>query len=176
MEKQIQNLSEDLAEQQAINALLLEELRRMKEEKNTSNNNVPSESEGQHEDISSDFNENVGPSSTRCITNRPEESRFMASMTQLSVSSVNVPECKPSEDDDEIHRHTYESWKDLLLDTMKLAGIEDEATRFIIFKVKAGQRLLDIFKNTKSNADAPDSVSKPFSNALYRLQSYFGSG
>ncbi|XP_058822026.1 uncharacterized protein LOC131683769 [Topomyia yanbarensis] len=49
-------------------------------------------------------------------------------------------------------------------------------TKFTVFKVKAGSGLLEIYRNTKSNADSPDPNKAPFSNALHRLQSYFGSG
>lgn len=105
-----------------------------------------------------------------------EESRFLSSVNQLSISSIAVPECKPAVGDDEIHRHTFEMWRDLLMDCMALAGIEDEFTKFTVFKVKAGPRLLTIFRNTKSDAEAPDATINPFSNALHRLKLYFGSG
>lgn len=104
-----------------------------------------------------------------------EESRFFSSMNQLSVASINVPECKPTDDGD-IHRQTYELWIDLLMDSMRLAGIEDEHTMFTVFKVKAGVKLLEIFRNTKSQQDDPDVETRPFSNAMQRLKSYFGSG
>ncbi|XP_062705537.1 uncharacterized protein LOC134287558 isoform X2 [Aedes albopictus] len=104
-----------------------------------------------------------------------EESRFLSSVNQLSVSSISVPECKPMAGEDEIHRQTFEMWRDLLLDCMALAGIEDEATKFTVFKVKAGPRLLAIFKNTKSDSEAPDVSISPFENAMYRLKLYFGS-
>lgn len=104
-----------------------------------------------------------------------EESRFLSSMNQLSVASINVPECKPTDDGD-IHRQSFELWKDLLVDSMSLAGIEDEHTRFTVFKVKAGTKLLEIFRNTKSQNDDPDPITKPFANAMQRLKSYFGSG
>lgn len=42
--------------------------------------------------------------------------------------------------------------------------------------MKAGQRLLEIFRNTKSHAEAPNPDSAPFSNAMHRLKTYFGSG
>lgn len=105
-----------------------------------------------------------------------EESRFLSSVNQLSVSSITIPECKPLEGDDEIHRHTFEMWRDLLIDSIALAGVEDELTKFTIFKVKAGPRLLTIFKNTKTDTEAPDATISPFSNALHRLKLYFGSG
>nr|XP_029713492.1 uncharacterized protein LOC115257730 [Aedes albopictus] len=107
--------------------------------------------------------------------NTHEESRFLSSMNQLSVASINVPECKPADDGD-IHRQTYELWKDLLVDSMNLAGIDDEHTMFTVFKVKAGVKLLEIFRNTKSQQDDPDVENRPFSNAMQRLKSYFGSG
>lgn len=103
------------------------------------------------------------------------QSRFLSSMNQLSVASVSVPECKPADDGD-IHRQTYETWKDLLIDSLKLAGIEDEHTMFTVFKVKAGIKLLEIFRNTKTQQGDPDPESKPFSNAMNRLKTYFGSG
>ncbi|XP_062553824.1 uncharacterized protein LOC134219143 [Armigeres subalbatus] len=105
-----------------------------------------------------------------------EESRFMSSVNQLSVSSISVPECKPGDGDDEIYRHSYETWRELLEDTLRLAGVDDESTKFTIFKIKAGPRLLRIFRNTKSQHDAPDAAIEPFANAMHRLKSYFGSG
>lgn len=33
-----------------------------------------------------------------------------------------------------------------------------------------------MFRNTKSDTDAPDATTEPFSNALHRLKQYFGSG
>lgn len=113
--------------------------------------------------------------STRNTAPSMEESRFLSSMNQLSVASINIPECKPSDDGD-IHRQSFELWKDLLVDSMKLAGIEDEATKFTVFKIKAGQRLLEIFRSTNSSDQAPDQIISPFSNAMHRLRSYFGSG
>lgn len=115
--------------------------------------------------------------SQTCFTRNgsQEESRFLSSMNQLSVASINVPECKPTDDGD-VHRQTFEVWKDLLVDSMNLAGIDDEHTMFTVFKVKAGIKLLQIFRNTKSQNDDPDPQTRPFSNAMHRLKSYFGSG
>lgn len=124
-----------------------------------------------------DFDRGTGFSSTQrpsAVANM-EESRFYTSINQLSVASVSIPECKPT-DDGEIHRQSFEAWKDLLVDSMTLAGIEDEQTKFIIFKVKAGAMLLEIFKNTKSSNEDPDVDNFPFENAMSRLKSYFGSG
>ncbi|XP_062710020.1 uncharacterized protein LOC134288637 [Aedes albopictus] len=131
------------------------------------------------EDGSIGFVHAIGPSSTQRAAlplANAEESRFMSSVNQLSVSSIHVPECKPMEGDVEIYRYSYEAWRELLEDTMRLAGVEDEATKFTIFKIKAGARLLQIYRNTRSQTDSPDATTEPFSNALHRLKTYFGSG
>ncbi|XP_055534396.1 uncharacterized protein LOC129723923 [Wyeomyia smithii] len=130
------------------------------------------------EDRSEDFvgttehanTERVDPSVTL------QESRFISSVNQLSVSSLTIPECKPLVDEEEITRHCYELWKDLLCDSMKLAGIQDEETKFVLFRIKAGSRLLGIYNNTKSTDGAPDQKTHPFSNALHRMKLYFASG
>lgn len=123
------------------------------------------------------FSGNAVPSSTRRQGNETgvEMSRFMTSVNQMSISSISVPECKPPVTGEQIGRRDYESWIDLLSDSLKLAGVEDEPTKFVIFKVKAGPILLDIFKNTKSTVEAPDEMELPYSNALFRLKTYFGS-
>lgn len=130
------------------------------------------------EDGSVDFDGATRPSSTRRVEPSVsfQESRFVSSVNQLSVSSLSIPECKPLAENEEINRPCYEMWKDLLLDSLKLAGIEDEETKFVLFRIKAGPRLLGIYNNTKSVDGAPDPESCPFSNALHRLKSYFGSG
>ncbi|XP_065082751.1 uncharacterized protein LOC135705106 [Ochlerotatus camptorhynchus] len=128
-----------------------------------------------------EFNGNVGPSSTHRQASRPgnesgnELSRFMSSMNQMSISSISVPECKASVEGEQIGRRDFEAWKDLLTDSLKLAGVNDEATQFVLFKVKAGSMLLEIYKNTKSSVEAPNAELYPFSNALFRLKAYFGS-
>jgi hypothetical protein len=111
-----------------------------------------------------DFGNGAQMSSTRRgeILSALEDSRFVSSMNQLSVASVNVPECKPSIEGEDIHRHSFEMWKELLIDSMALAGIQDEITKFTVFKVKAGERLLEVFRSTKSSLDAPDAVIYPF--------------
>ncbi|XP_065092733.1 uncharacterized protein LOC135713536 [Ochlerotatus camptorhynchus] len=100
----------------------------------------------------------------------------MSSVNQISISTVNVPECKSSVEGEEIGKFEFESWKDLLLDSMTLAGITDEPTKFIVFKVKAGFKLMEIYKNTTTMVDAPDPEAHPFTNAMHRLKTYFGSG
>lgn len=127
------------------------------------------------------FGSDIGHSSTQHNGNgggepTMEVSRFMSSVNQISISTVNVPECKSSVEGEEIGKFEFETWKDLLIDSMTLAGITEEPTQFIVFKVKAGSKLMEIYKNTKTTADAPDPESHPFTNAMYRLKTYFGSG
>lgn len=132
-------------------------------------------------DSSIEFRRALGPTSTQRMNasatiGSAEGSRFIASVTQLSLSSINIPECKPLDGDDEIYRYSYEAWKELLEDTMRLAGVEDEQTKFTLFKIKAGARLLQIFRNTKSHGECPNPETEPFANAMHRLKTYFGSG
>lgn len=176
----LETVLKELAAAKASNALLNEEWSKAQETIRSLQTtlNLP---RSEASDVNSDeFNGAVGPSSTHHHGNQRESStelsRFMTSINQMSVSSVTVPECKPSTGSEEIGRQDFEAWKDLLVDSMKLAGITDEATQFIIFKVKAGQKLLEIFKNTKSTSDGPDQDDHPFLNAMFRLKSYFTSG
>nr|XP_029720578.1 uncharacterized protein LOC115262318 [Aedes albopictus] len=125
-----------------------------------------------------EFGSDIGPSSTKRNhggESAAEVSRFMSSVNQISISTVNIPECKSSVEGEEIGKFEFESWKDLLVDSMTLAGITDEPTQFIVFKVKAGAKLLEIYKNTTTTADSPNPDVFPFTNAMQRLKAYFGS-
>lgn len=157
-------------------AELLEEIKQLKEENEQlrkSNTQVIAITTNNDEAETS-----VGSNGTQQTDSsvKNEESKLLSSVHQLSISSLNVPECKPAVEGEGIQRHSFEMWRDLLVDSMKLLGVQDESTMFTIFRVKAGQQLLEIFKNTKADSNAPDEKEFPFSNALHRLKSYFGSG
>lgn len=174
-------LEKQLVEERTRSALLIEELRKARDDMRELKTTVDQLKSGSMHPTSEsevEFDGGTRPSSTRqnVISRTFEESRFLTSVNHLSMSSINIPECKPGEEGDEIHRHTFESWKDLLIDSMNLAGVTDEQTRFTIFKVKAGSRLLEVFKNTKSTNDAPAAETQPFANAMHRLKTYFASG
>lgn len=127
-------------------------------------------------DLSSvDLSDGLSSTKQASSVTSAEESKFFSSMNQLCLASLNVPECKPSDEGD-IHRQTFEQWKELLLDNLRLAGIEDEGTKFTVFRVKAGSRLLEIFRNTMTHEGFADPDTDPFTNAMQRLRSYFGSG
>lgn len=127
-----------------------------------------------------EFEADLGPSSTRQRSRRQNEStvemsRFVSSMNQMSVSSISVPECKPGTDGEDISKVDFEAWQDLMSNSLALAGITEEATKFVVFKVKAGQKLLEIYRATETSDEAPDEKLLPFSNAMFRLRMYFAS-
>ncbi|XP_055605745.1 uncharacterized protein LOC129753919 [Uranotaenia lowii] len=104
-----------------------------------------------------------------------EETRFASSINQLALSTIAVPECKPLAEGEEIDRQTFDMWLEMLNNCMDLAGISDELTQFTVLKVKSGPRLLQIYKNTRSDENAPDPSLQPYSNAVHRMKAYFGS-
>nr|XP_029713712.1 uncharacterized protein LOC115257882 [Aedes albopictus] len=104
-----------------------------------------------------------------------QHSMIMSSMSNLSFASLQVPECKPIEGEEEIDRKSYEQWKQTLEASMQLAGVTDETTKINIFRIKAGHKLLDVLESTVSNAESPDIVVNPYSNAVHRLSTFYGS-
>lgn len=167
-------LKKELKSEKARIASLLNEITQLREEnERLRNSNTDTITLATNDD---DVEDNMSDSHQLEPSVNREESKLLSSVHQLSISSLNVPECKPAAEGEGIQRHSFEMWRDLLVDSMKLLRVQDELTMFTIFKVKAGQQLLEIFKNTKSDLQAPDAEKFPFSNALYRLKSYFGSG
>lgn len=132
----VEHLVQELEEEKAKNARLEKELQRslkINEEHQTGTSLTEDDSVQHNPNI--EFNAENRLCSTRNMvsTHSLEESRFLSSMNQLSVASINVGECKASEDG-EIHRQTFELWKDLMIDSLKLAGIEDESTKFTVLR------------------------------------------
>ncbi|XP_062557465.1 uncharacterized protein K02A2.6-like [Armigeres subalbatus] len=174
---------QELSEANSSNAHLAEELAKAQATIRALQGNLSSPRCESEETNSVEFDNGLGPSSTKRQTesNRHsghatvELSRFVSSMNQISVSSISVPECKASAEGEDISRHDFEAWQDLLTNSMALAGISDETTQFIVFKVKAGQKLLEVYRATETSSDAPDLVTCPYSNAVYRLKKYYAS-
>ncbi|XP_062535735.1 uncharacterized protein LOC134204938 [Armigeres subalbatus] len=104
-----------------------------------------------------------------------QNSILMTSMSNLSFASLQVPECKPVEGEEDVDKKSYEQWRQLLEASMQLAGVVDEATKMNIFRIKAGHKLLDVLDGTVSSADSPDITTFPYSNATHRLGSFFNS-
>ncbi|XP_058455113.1 uncharacterized protein LOC131432691 isoform X2 [Malaya genurostris] len=103
------------------------------------------------------------------------DSLFTASRSNLSAATINIPECKPVANEEEIDKQSYERWKEILEASIQLVGATDEITKMNILKVKAGSKLLEILDNTPSTQNCPDPVLAPYSNALNRFSQYFGS-
>lgn len=96
-------------------------------------------------------------------------------LTSMSFASMNIPECRPNDGEQDIDKKSYEQWKQLLEASMNLVGVTDEMMKLNIFKIKAGRKLLEIFEGTVSSPTMPDEVSSSYSNAICRLDCYFGS-
>lgn len=102
------------------------------------------------------------------------DSLLMTSMNTLSVASLSIPECRPAENEDDIDRKSFETWKELLEASMDLIGVTDECTKMNVLKVKAGPKLLEVLDGTPPQA-VPDVSIAPYSNAMRRLKDFFGS-
>lgn len=109
----------------------------------------------------------------------PSESRnesvLLSTMTSWTLGTLNIPECVPAEGENEIDKSSYEYWKETLLASLQLVNSADENAKFGVFKVKAGAKLREIFNTTVSASGMPDERAAPFSNAVARLDDYFGS-
>lgn len=100
-------------------------------------------------------------------------SLLLTSMNHISFASLNLPECKPIDGEEDIDRRSFEKWAELLEASLQLVGVLDEVTKYRIFKIKAGSKLLDVLDGTTSTADAPDAIMAPFSNAIRRKKQIF---
>ncbi|XP_058458958.1 uncharacterized protein LOC131435278 isoform X2 [Malaya genurostris] len=100
---------------------------------------------------------------------------LISSMSNLSFASLNVPECKPVDGEEEIDRKSYDQWRHMLEASMHLAGVIDEITKMNIFTIKAGPKLLDVLEGTVSHLEDPDIERFPYANAIQRLNAFFGS-
>ncbi|XP_062541468.1 uncharacterized protein LOC134209503 [Armigeres subalbatus] len=100
---------------------------------------------------------------------------LLASVNNMSLSTMSIPECIPSEGDSDIDKKGYEYWKNILLASLNLIQANDENMKMDVFRIKAGPKLLELLQGTKSSPDMPDQAIDPFSNALARLDCYFGS-
>ncbi|XP_062541851.1 uncharacterized protein LOC134209843 [Armigeres subalbatus] len=171
---------QELSKANSSNTHLAEELAKAQETIRSLQSNLSSTGIENEEVNSVDFEKDLGPSSTKQTTGRRNEgtmelSRFVSSINQMSVSSISIPECKPTVDNEDITRVDFDAWHDLLSNSLLLSGIDDEATQFVVFKVKAGHKLLEVFRATKSSVDAPNEETHPYANAMFRLKKYFAS-
>ncbi|XP_058820758.1 uncharacterized protein LOC131682954 [Topomyia yanbarensis] len=103
------------------------------------------------------------------------DSLLLSTMSSWSLGMLNVPECVPTQGESEIDKRAYEYFKDTLVASLQLVNSADEQAKFGVFKIKAGAKLREIFQTTVSAPGMPDERMEPFSNALARLDDYFGS-
>ncbi|XP_058820816.1 uncharacterized protein LOC131683008 isoform X3 [Topomyia yanbarensis] len=116
----------------------------------------------------------------RCSTVRDEstgnvEGTLIASVNNMSLSTMNITECKPTEGEAEIDKKGYAYWQNILVASLNLIQATDENTKMDVFRIKAGPQLLELLQGIKSTTEMPDENMCPFSNALARLDGYFGS-
>ncbi|XP_062565919.1 uncharacterized protein LOC134228154 [Armigeres subalbatus] len=120
------------------------------------------------------------PTESSAVNVRPDEGpsgsdSFLATMSNMSLGSLNIPECKPSEGEMDVDKKAYEHWKEILIASFNLMRATDERAKLDIFRIKAGPKLLEVMQGTSSIPGMPDECVKPFSNAIARLDHYFGS-
>lgn len=104
-----------------------------------------------------------------------ENESLLATINNMSLGSLNIPECKPSEGETDVDKKAYEHWKEILVASFNLVHATDEQAKMDIFKIKAGTKLVEVMQGTSTTTDMPDESTKPFSNAIARLDQYFGS-
>lgn len=96
-------------------------------------------------------------------------------LTSMSFASLQIPECKPAEGEQEIDKRSFEQWRNILEASMKFSGITEESVKINVFRMKAGPKLIDVLEGTVSSAKAPDEETLPYSNVMYRLKELYGS-
>lgn len=166
-------MAEELEETRAENRLLRQKLQEQTAEKRKliESSSLPPRLPASLED---EF-QNARCSTIREVPSTMNESLLMSTMSNLSFNSMNVPECKPSPGEAEIDKKAYDHWKDILETSLQLVNATDETVKMGIFKIKAGVMLMEILHSTTSAPGTPDETSKPYSNAISRLDGYFGS-
>lgn len=157
-------LTKELEQERQRNASLLAKLKRVKSDHRKFEQSV---NEGSFVRLHSTMRDDS--------SGNDHNSVFMSSMSNLSLASLNVPECRSADGEDEIDRKSFEQWKNMLEASMQLAGVADEVTKMNIFTIKAGPKLLDVLEGTVTHPETPDIVTNPYANAIQRLNAYFGS-
>lgn len=103
------------------------------------------------------------------------ESLLVTTLSNWTLSNIYIPECTPLDGEGEIDKRAFDYWKDIFHSSIKIVNATDEQTMFGLFKIKAGPKLRDIFFTTVSGPGMSCEATAPFSNAMERLNDYFGS-
>lgn len=104
-----------------------------------------------------------------------EDSLMLSTMNNWTLGTLNIPECVPTSGETDIDKQAFEYWKDILVSSLQLFNAVDEQTKFGVFKIKSGPKLRETFQATSSGPGMPDEKTHPFSNAMARLNAYYGS-
>ncbi|XP_062713225.1 uncharacterized protein LOC134290179 [Aedes albopictus] len=100
---------------------------------------------------------------------------LLMTMNNMSRSSLSIPECVPASGDTELNKRVYDHWKNVFNASMNLIQATEETTKFDLFRIKAGPSLLELLEGTSTQPGMPDANLLPYSNAIARLDGYFGS-
>ncbi|XP_062537716.1 uncharacterized protein LOC134206052 [Armigeres subalbatus] len=114
----------------------------------------------------------------RSSTIREEHSAnetLLMTMNNMSLGSLNIPECVPATGESELSKRDYDHWKNVLNASLNLIQAVDESTRFDLLRIKAGSLLLELLDGTTTQCDMPNEREFPYSNAIARLDAHFGS-
>lgn len=151
--------------------MLLEELAAVKSELATMRSERETVSESTSGSINFRSSENLEPRQQSSL----EDESLLATLSHMSLGSLNIPECKPSDGETDVDKMAYEHWKEILAASFSLMGAINERAKMDIFRIKAGPKLLEVMKATSSTPNMPDEQTSPYSNAIARLDHYFGS-
>lgn len=100
---------------------------------------------------------------------------LLLTMTNMSLSSLNIPECVPATGETEISKRDYDHWKNVVNASMNLIQAVDESTKIDLFRIKAGPLLIELLDGIATQPGMPDRLEHPYSNAIARLDAHFGS-
>lgn len=100
---------------------------------------------------------------------------LLSTMNNMSLSTLNIPECVPTAGEAELNKRDYDHWKNVLDASMHLIQATDESTKIYLFRIKAGSLLLELLDGTTTQQGMPDEKQLPYSNAIARLDAHFGS-
>lgn len=100
---------------------------------------------------------------------------LLVTMNNMSLSSLNIPECAPATGETELNKRAYDHWKNVLNASMNLIQATDESTRIDLFRIKAGPLLLELLDGTTTQSGMPSEEQYPYSNAIARLDAHFSS-
>lgn len=123
--------------------------------------------------MSEDFNQ--ARSSTMHEDQINGNETLLMTINKMSLSGLNIPECTPSVGDTELSKRAYDHWRNVFNASMNLIHAVNESIKNNLFRIRAGPMLLELLDGTTTQPGMPDESLFPYSNAIARLDAYFGS-